>query len=791
MTAPAEPGASPRPAAPGAAPAPRPAGSAAATPGASPATQGGGAPTPPSPPPSPTGEGGAGPALATDGGAADPSLAANRGSARKAVGDAGNISDRQKLAESAIEALSIGNVFGSQASAARDIVGHQFIANFAPGAELAIRPGELPRRFLEAAEKAYAGEAELLAVLERYVDRRAVIICAEPGHGKVAAAIRLLRHRGVQRILLLNSDENLEQLETLEDDAGYIFIDPSATGGLSAYAINAVTARLEKHRAHLVVTMSDEALLREEDLLDLTVRLPPPPERAEVLFKHLEWRLPGHDEQLRGTAELTSFVATVVRDDTPLREVGELARVISDVQRTHGVIDLAEVRRQIDRRSKQAFAIWFDQLDAETRVHAVALAVLNGLPSEFVMDAVRALRRKLEPSVPGLVAGSGTGTGTALTFRSTMDHFKTSRGERLHTLRATIERSSVRGEHGTTRAEIIRYLDKTYAAQVLRRAWAEFTAQRVMLDWLGDLVVNKAEPVRVWAATALGVLATDSFEYVSRAVLDRWAHSDSPWRRAAAAHALHVPADDPELRPVIQRMVRSWLDMPSVGEDGDFDIDDPEPDRRAQATAALAYGFSLGRAEPDESLAALHGLALVDDIRVGVAVGESLSELILHDSDLLAEPILALILRWLRDPDREANAHLAFLIMATNLLTDVPSGTPDGPVTVWPLLLRLAATHPELRYGLATIWHHLLAESIYLPQQSEEVLFEWARYIDADPLGCQILAETLATACANDALLQNHLLLETTRWTESEVVRPTPNAAQAAQNEISRGGPGT
>ncbi|SDT50200.1 hypothetical protein [Actinoplanes derwentensis] len=770
MTAPADPETTARPAPPDGAPPLRPTGSA--TPNGA---------TAPTAPPSPAGDGGAA-------GPADPSLAANRGTVRKAVGDAGNISDRHKLTESAIEALSIGNAFAGEASAARDIVGYQLKAYFGTGTD--IRPGELPRHLVEAAEKAYAGRKELLAVIERYTDRRAVIICADPGHGKVAAAIRLLRHRGVQKILLLNSDENLERLEQLEDDAGYILSDPSEATALSAYALSAVTSRLEAHRAHLVVTVSGEALLGEEDLLDLTVRLPPPPARVEALFRHLEWRLPGHGEQLRGAAELASFVATVVRDDTPLREVGELARVISDVQRTRGVIDLDEVRRQIDRRSELAFSIWFDQLDAETRLHSVALAVLNGLPSEFVMDAVRLLRRKMEPSVPGLVTGTGSGAGTPLTLRSTMDHFKTSRSERLHALRATIERSSVRGKHGATRADIMRYHDKTYAAQVLRRAWAEFTAQRVVLDWLGDLVISKTEPVRVWAATALGVLATESFEYVSSVVLERWARSDSPWRRSAAAHALHVPAADPELRPVIRRMVRSWLNMPGDGDDGDFGIDDQDPDPRAQATAALAYGFSLGRSEPDESLAALHRLALVDDIRVGVAVGESLSELILHDSDLLAEPILALILSWLGDSDREATAHLTFLIMATNLLVDVPPETPGGPVTGWPLLLRLAAVHPELRYGLARIWQHLLAESVYLPQQGDEVLFEWARYVDADPAGCRILAEILRMACEDDPLLRNHLLVETANWAESETGRPTPNAAQAAQTEISRGGQG-
>ncbi len=71
--------------------------------------------------------------------------------------------------------------------------------------------------------------------------------------------------------------------------------------------------------------------------------------------------------------------------------------------------------------------------------------------------------------------------------------------------------------------EVVRYQIPGYATRVLHRAWSEFTIQGTMLDWLAELSTSRpADAVRVWAATALGVLSTFSFDYVSDVVLKRW-----------------------------------------------------------------------------------------------------------------------------------------------------------------------------------------------------------------------------------------------------------------------------
>jgi len=746
--------------------------------------------------PSPTPEPKAPTAPATETGAAkgagdpaNPSLSANQGGVRKALNDAGNVSERQKLTESANRNLMTGSVTHGNTTVEGNYIGLQLVTRMA---DATVRPGELPRRFGEAVRLAYAGEKALLAAVQAHTDRRTLIFCAEPGHGKTAAAVRLLQHRQVSRIMLLRPDQDLEQLLELTDDTGYILCDPPTSAGISAHALNTISSLLEKHRSHIVVTISDTALLSDEDLLDVTVQLPAPPEPAAALAKHLEWLLPAHAATLQANDRLTALVAESLNDSTPLRQIGELATIIAEVHRDRADLDVDEVRRLLELRADQAFTIWFDRLDPENRMHAIALAVLNGLPSEFVMEGMRALRRKLDPMTSGLVA-SGNST---LSVRQPTDPFRVSRRERFAALRATVTQETVRGEHGVTRSQTARFLDKTYAERVIRRAWSEFSAQRVMLDWLGELVAHPAEAVRIQAATAVGILATDSFEYVSRTVLDRWAIADSPRRRAAAAHALHIPMADPELRPVVQRMVRGWVEAPAFGEDGDFGESD-EPDPRAQATAAKAYGYSLGRNDPDGALKALHGLALADDIRVAVAIGESLAELVLSDPDRLTEPVLATVLQWLADADkpvgeadREATGHLAFLILATSLLTDEATGPRDGGP--WPTLLWLANERPPLQFGLASLWHYLLMQGQYFPRAAEDVLYEWARYVESDPAGCAALGEILRTACESDwqHLLRNHVLVEVAEWTGTDVPTPTPNAAHAVREALNDQGAG-
>jgi hypothetical protein len=733
------------------------------------------------PPPSPTET----PAAGATG---DPSLASNSAGFRRAFNDAGSVSDRQKLTDSANEALHVGNVLNGGTSVHGDLIGQLF--QFGPR-DAPVRPGELPRRLAEAAAHAYAGADELIKALEPFADRRVLIFCAPPGRGKLNAAIRVLQERKVKQVMLLRPDESLERLSQPTGDTGYILCDPSPGSVLSAHAVNTLRPLLENHSCHLVVTVSDSAPLGEEDLLDLTVPLPVAPRHADVLGAHLAWLLPERATALLADDRLTGLVTRLFQDDTPLRQAGELAQVIADVHRDTGDVDFAEVARRVNHRAEQAFAIWFDQLDAENRLHAIALAVLNGLPSEFVMEAVRSLRRRIEPGVPSLVADGSKGPGGPLTLRAAPDPFRMPRQKRLADLHAVVERRDVRGTHGVTRAETLRYADPSYAKRVLQRAWAEYTAQRVLLDWIGELVVHPADPVRIWAATAVGILATESFEYISRVVLDPWARSKSPRRRNAVAQALHVPADDPELRPVIYRMVREWLDALAVSEDGDLDTETGEPDRRAQATVARAYGSSLGRGDPDGALAVLHRLALADDIRVAVAVAESLAELVLADDNSLAEPILAMILQWLRDDDaeREGTGHLAFLVLAANLLIDQPAPEPGEPVRSWPLLLWMVEKNPALRYGIAAIWYHLLGQSSFFPQQAEDVLHQWAVRVDLDERGRQTLAAMLRTVCENDPGLRDLLLAEIDRWTAGEDIRtPTLNSAHAAYTAITEAG---
>ena len=62
---------------------------------------------------------------------------------------------------------------------------------------------------------------------------------------------------------------------------------------------------------------------------------------------------------------------------------------------------------------------------------------------------------------------------------------------------------------------LVEFRDPDYAAKVLDRALSDFTAQGMLLGWLGDLTQDGSEQVRIFASVALGKLTAASFDYLS------------------------------------------------------------------------------------------------------------------------------------------------------------------------------------------------------------------------------------------------------------------------------------
>lgn len=698
----------------------------------------------------------------------DTRVGGSRDNYRHLVSETGNMTHRNQVAATAQENLSLGVAAGRDVRADH-LIGQQTINTYYgrdPGQD--IHPGPLPGRIAIAVERAFVGAIEIHALSDAHKDRQSFILRAPSGRGRMAAAVKLMQYRGVSQIYLLASDVDLTQFTNVDDNSGYILCDPVVPP--RAGALHAIAPLLVQHKAHLVITMTSQTSLREEDLRDFVVPLTTVPTHSDVLLAHLELYLDSRERagNICARTEFGSLIDEIAAQDPPMRRIAEFARLIAEVVGDALDPDIVQVREQLARRAAEDFEIWFDNLDTEERANAIALAVLNGLPYEYVTEATHTLHRLF--ARPTAIPVGGGGGQAYLYAQPIPEHFAEPRRGRLQKLQAMVESKRIPGDYGETETEIVRYVSSVFPRQVIKRAWSEFMIQPLLIEWLGRLVEHPAEPVRIQAATMLGFISLDSYDYVSHTVFERWAHSKNRLLREAVAHALHVPADEARLRPSVTRMVHGWI---GVDED-----DDP----LARASAVRAYGYSLGRAEPDASLRVLRKMALVDDIRVAVAIGETMAQLLI-DNEERVHAILLTLQQWLDDYDREATAHLAFAIVAAGLDAIVPV-TDNEARSTWPALLWLAARDPLVGGGLAEVWYHILRQSSYFPRQAEDLLFTWAQMVETSPLGCETLATLVAGICHGDPAARDYVLVECDTWIESDVLTPTPQARTAIRAKL-------
>src|SRR5690349_22616826 len=148
---------------------------------------------------------------------------------------------------------------------------------------------------------------------------------------------------------------------------------------------------------------------------------------------------------------------------------------------------------------------------------------------------------------------------------------------------------------------------------------------------------------------------------------------------------MREPTDDPDLAGSVGTIVTGWF------------ANSGQP--RAQATAARAYGVGVGGLDPATAIDRLGRLATVDSYPVAVGIGDALADLILQAPAETAPPACLALMSWFDDRLRRRAAHLAFLILASSLVTWEPG---EGGETRWPTLLHLARTVGELREPLTT-----------------------------------------------------------------------------------------
>jgi hypothetical protein len=286
------------------------------------------------------------------------------------------------------------------------------------------------------------------------------------------------------------------------------------------------------------------------------------------------------------------------------------------------------------------------------------------------------------------------------------------------------------------------------------------------------------------------MLANRAFGHVLTEIIDKWAasptskQSEKAWRhREAAAMALNIPATSGGLYAQVQRVVREWSDA-----DGDDPYQTEETARGYRATAARAYGASLGHTAPDQAIAALSYLADCEDFATANAIGRSLAELMDWDP-VLTVPVLTAIVQWLdsRTPERVSTGHVAFLRVAIDLTQPVERVGGDDDTISWPTWLRLADTDPTLLPTIAGLWQAALNGPLW--SDARVVFGAWAIAVEPDRRPCAALGRLASAAARADRTDRtNKILLRLAAdWTTDKNSEPTPRAAAAVITALSDG----
>lgn len=643
------------------------------------------------------------------------------------------------------------------------------------------RPREISHEHMELIRNAYICPPDFGNIASSYSRAHHTAILRGPeGCGKLATAVRLLIDEGVEHILLIDDSIAMDRVsdaiqtdlkgrDRIEKNAGFILNQPGDFGSLHSSYLQQLEEPLSVAGARLIITVSQAELGADNDLLDYIVDQTSRPDPRDIVKSHLDYLIGAvkADSEL-ARPEIAELMETALKPDSSCKSSADLADAIvgelylaSDAQG----IDTGRISSQLARRSSESFEIWFATLgDTWSMTFAIALAVLNGLPYEAVARGAKALYNNLDTEPKVIMANPGD------PLPETRRPFRTSRRALLHRLRAQTTKLESIGPYGLTMADTVEYQNPHNSLSVILHAWSNYQIQDALLQWLEELVDDEMELVSIFAGRALGVLATQSFDYIVTRIFLPWASHERAHRRAAVAYALRFVAADARLRPNVKSLVLSWY----------ANRDDPA----LQSTAARSLGLALSSYDPMVASEALDRLSIVDDIRVTVAIGDAFADLLSDaydyftagEADGLALFVLGRLREALDQPDRTAMAQLVFLILADGLNIRIRKAG-ESPFISWPFLLRLGQRIPAARTALIELWRYVLNDGRF-PHESEQVMARWALAAEGDTEMREAFLRLIRAMVRGHERTRAIVSRYTTDWTRAENLRPIPLVSQ-------------
>ncbi|MEU8708879.1 hypothetical protein [Streptomyces sp. NPDC048565] len=619
---------------------------------------------------------------------------------------------------------------------------------------------------------AYQEPPGLPAAREALADRHLLILRGAPGYGKTAMAVRLLQGMGATTKYHLDSDVDFGSLadllergtDSIERGAAFLLNQPSAIAGLRGEAYEKVQGALAVAGAWLVMTVSSTEVA-DSELLTAVVDVTEAPDQRGVVSAHLRWRLgDAVRDRLLADADIGTLLDELLDGDPACKMAADLASAIVEEWDT-GRLDPENIKKRRARQADEDFDIWVESLrEPAVRSLALALAVFNGLPQEYIATAARSLRERLEGDRPQVLMAGPDGD-----LPRAKNPFAAPRRTQLTRLRAR-DTAKKDGEPGRA----LEYKDPSYPRRVIRHAWTQYEIQGELLGWLSDLVVDLAEEVRVYAAVALGVITAESYTYLCDQLLHDWAGSENWLYRDAAAYALRVASRDPWIEEKTDELVQGWFADRSLP--------------FAQATAARVYGM---RKDAAPAVSALVRLAVVDHAAVAVAIGRSLTDLLARKQDpedrvdpvATTGTVLHILHERSADHRSRPTALVSFLIVAAQVVVDKAEWQTGGEVEQWPALLYLAHHNEELRAPFIALWRESLNQADF-GEEAQQVLRNWAALVERDGLLREMFRLMVGAMAYRDPRTGRILRRCAADWVDRDELAPLPLASAVVHAQL-------
>jgi hypothetical protein len=607
-----------------------------------------------------------------------------------------------------------------------------------------VKDDDLPEVYVRPEEHARARQA--------LAEHRLLVLRGRTGSGRNAMARYLLRHELGVELEELARDTEPAQVRPSKD-AGQLLEQwgPEQAGRLDDQHLVEWLAALDRLQGYLVVTVDDGVSVPASAPL---VECASVPDLQLVLQQHLAYFLRTQAGLRLRKEDLDWLGGDRIRRRLyrrhELRSTVRLARRLARPLATAPTLDHFRILEQWledddDAPERTAKRLLEQSADIDHWSFVISLAVFDNGRYQLVADAAGLLARRLAPGDPRNAAAWQPGPARA-------DRLQQAGGGQYHVtpdaggllarrLAPGDPRNAAAWQPGPARtarleqaeAELLdareqlrpfirapvvraRFKDPELPAAVLDLVWNELDQLRgPVRDWLdtlgGDVDIEVREPT----AVAVGYLAGHGFGYVLDLIIEPWARRDEKTREAAAL-ALGALARRQRFSAQVLALLSRWAHG---------------PDPFLRETAAIAYGWSIGRRQPDVALRELRSLARRGDARELPIVARALRELVRRWRD---REVLEELCAWTTAPQRTtwepAERRLLWTGLAAFLMIArlYEEGRPrrEG---LWPLLLVQAEDNPVARERIVLLWRRALADES-LEAAAVDTLCGWAYQAD-------------------------------------------------------------